>query len=81
MLCVIVPGDSVGSTSCSTNMGIFFFNMGSGGGASDIRIGGTSLSNRVLVAAGGGGGGISGSPSGGAGGGTVGGMFHFLISK
>lgn len=33
------------------------FIFGSGGGASDVRIGGTALSNRVLVAGGGGGGG------------------------
>jgi hypothetical protein len=47
-----------------------------GGGASDIRIGGTALGNRVIVAGGGGGGGNSGSPSvlsnGGAGGGLSG---------
>ena len=45
-----------------------------GGGASDIRIGGTALSNRVVVAAGGGGGGLgaSGYPgSTGAAGGTT----------
>ena len=45
-----------------------------GGGASDIRVGGTALSNRVVVAAGGGGGGLgaSGYPgSAGAAGGTT----------
>ena len=42
---------------------------GTGGGASDVRIGGTSLTNRVLVAAGGGGrGGESYKGDGGAGG-------------
>ena len=43
---------------------------GGGGGASDIRIGGTTLTNRVIVAAGGGGSGASPSytPSAGAGG-------------
>jgi hypothetical protein len=51
---------------------------GNGGGASDIRIGGSALSNRVLVAGGGGGGGngggisvggsASGNPTGGNGG-------------
>ena len=47
---------------------------GGGGGASDIRIGGTALSNRVLVAGGGGGSGYTSSPQiGGAGGGTTGG--------
>lgn len=44
---------------------------GGGGGASDIRIGGTSLSNRVVVAGGGGGLGI-GLGSGGTGGQTGG---------
>ena len=48
----------------------------SGGGASDVRIGGTTLSHRAVVAGGGGGGvtncGSSG-PSGGAGGGLTGG--------
>ena len=44
---------------------------GSGGGASDIRIGGTGLANRVLVA--GGGGGASSAAKGGAGGGLIGG--------
>ncbi|MEI6565417.1 MAG: YDG domain-containing protein, partial [Verrucomicrobiota bacterium] len=48
-----------------------------GGGATDLRVGGTALSNRVLVAGGGGGGGSSGSSwsayAGGAGGLTGGG--------
>lgn len=46
-----------------------------GGGASDIRIGGTALSNRVIVAGGGGGGGNNCSNNaepGGAGGGLIG---------
>ena len=42
-----------------------------GGGASDVRIGGTSLYNRILVAGGGGSVGASGN-AGGAGGGTSG---------
>jgi hypothetical protein len=58
---------------------------GGGGGASDVRIGGTDLAHRVLVAGGGGGAangslecsqanaGLSGGPSGGAGGGLNGG--------
>jgi hypothetical protein len=44
---------------------------GSGGGASDVRVGGMDLANRVIVAAGGGGGGSTGQP-GGAGGGLTG---------
>jgi len=43
---------------------------GSGGGASDIRVGGTALANRVIVAAGGAGGGRDGAT--GVGGGTSG---------
>jgi gliding motility-associated-like protein len=48
---------------------------GGGGGASDIRIGGTALANRILVAGGGGGAGtdcFSNTNPGGAGGGLVG---------
>lgn len=46
-----------------------------GGGASDLRIGGTALTNRVVVAGGGGGsfGGVSIGYSGGDGGGLIGG--------
>lgn len=45
-----------------------------GGGASDIRIGGTALANRVIVAgAGGGASGLSGNLNAGVGGGLVGG--------
>ncbi len=47
-------------------------NAGGGGGATDIRIGGTALSNRVLVAGGGGGSGGFAGAGGGAGGGTTG---------
>ena len=52
-------------------------NGGAGGGATDIRIGGTALANRVLVAGGGGGGGSCQGPGpvggrGGDGGGTGG---------
>ncbi|MDD4781921.1 MAG: glycine rich domain-containing protein, partial [Tissierellia bacterium] len=46
------------------------FSGGAGGGASDVRIGGTALSNRIIVAGGGGGAAYSGS--GGAGGGLTG---------
>lgn len=45
---------------------------GGGGGASDVRLGGTSLSNRVIVAGGGGGAGNSNPQNGGAGGGITG---------
>jgi hypothetical protein len=45
---------------------------GSGGGASDIRIGGVALNNRILVAGGGGGRGDWYGGAGGAGGGTTG---------
>ncbi len=46
-------------------------NSGNGGGASDVRVGGTGYANRIIV--GGGGGGGYGGFSGGYGGGTVGG--------
>ena len=45
---------------------------GSGGGATDIRIGGTDLSNRIIVAGGGGGGCRYSAYAGGYGGGTSG---------
>ncbi len=55
---------------------------GSGGGATDIRIGGTALTNRVVVAGGGGGGGsgtppIAGHERGGSGGGLIAGNGYF----
>ena len=61
-------GGGAGPTSSSTYGG-------GGGGASDIRIGGTALTNRILVAGGGGGAGTdcySNTNPGGAGGGLVG---------
>ncbi len=57
----------------SFNGGGIGYNSGSGGGASDIRQGGTALGDRVVVAGGGGGGGANGIPQvGGAGGGLTG---------
>jgi hypothetical protein len=47
-------------------------NAGTGGGASDIRINGSALSNRVIVAGGGGGATITFNSKGGAGGGDAG---------
>ncbi|MEI6766479.1 MAG: glycine-rich protein [Bacteroidota bacterium] len=62
-------------------------NSGAGGGASDIRIGGYTLNDRVIVAGGGGGASYacgSGSENGGAGGDTVGGngndCNHYIYS-
>jgi hypothetical protein len=56
-------------------------NSGAGGGATDVRQGGTNLSNRVLVAGGGGGGGYSGNnEAGGAGGGLIGGNGFYVGS-
>jgi hypothetical protein len=46
---------------------------GSGGGSTDIRVGGTALSNRLIVAGGGGGGTSEGNKKGGIGGGLTGG--------
>lgn len=56
-------GENGGGKGCGKGTG--------GGGASDIRIGGANLTNRVLVAGGGGGAGYGGK--GGAGGGLIGG--------
>ncbi len=47
---------------------------GSGGGASDIRVGGTDLTDRKVVGAGGGGGGYSGTAANGGGGGGLTGL-------
>ncbi len=58
-------GGAAGQSPCTTAMG------GVGGGASDIRLNGVSLNNRVIVA--GGGGGAGGDRSNGCGRGTGGG--------
>ena len=55
-------GGNAGPSGCS----------GGGGGATDVRVGGTALSNRMIVAGGGGGGGNGGLGVGGAGGGSTG---------
>ena len=56
-------------------------NGGTGGGATDVRQGGTNVTNRVLVAGGGGGGGYNGNnEAGGAGGGLIGGNGLFQNS-
>ena len=85
----LTPGDSIqvnvgGQGQPLFGTGVGGFNGGgnagpsgsSGGGASDIRIGGTTLNQRVLVAGGGGGGGNStatgGATNGGGGGGLNG---------
>ncbi|MBL7690878.1 MAG: hypothetical protein JNM41_04735, partial [Flavipsychrobacter sp.] len=61
-------GGGVGTTYSSS------YTAGGGGGASDIRIGGTALANRVVVAGGGGGAGLNtGGEAGGPGGGLTGG--------
>jgi hypothetical protein len=69
---VAIPGGWNGG-GLAGSVGAFY--SGSGGGASDIRIGGIALSNRVIVAGGGGGGGYNCSTGqdGGAGGGLTGG--------
>jgi hypothetical protein len=56
---------------------------GNGGGASDIRISGTALANRIFVAGGGGGAGYncSSGQGGGAGGGTTGGTGYYCSSQ
>jgi hypothetical protein len=63
------PGGFNGGGSGHSNNG---YHHASGGGATDIRVGGISLANRVIVAGGGGGGDDFGSSKGGAGGGLTG---------
>ncbi|MFY7908867.1 MAG: 3-coathanger stack domain-containing protein [Emticicia sp.] len=58
-------GGTAGSSTCTSAIG------GNGGGASDIRLGGTALTDRVIVA--GGGGGAGGNRLSGCGRGTGGG--------
>ena len=67
-----VAGYNGGANSPGTS---YATNVGGGGGASDIRIGGVALANRVIVAGGGGGGGYNGCAGGepgGDGGGLIG---------
>ena len=68
----------VGAGGTRANIGTVGGTAGSGGGASDIRLNGTTLSDRIFVAGGGGGcGGVLGASlnswSGGSGGGLIGG--------
>ena len=77
---IYVGGKGKGSTSNGVQTGGWNgggdggrYRGGSGGGGTDIRIGGTALSNRVIVAGGGGGGCYYSGYSGGAGGGSSGG--------
>lgn len=67
---------SVGGFNGGGNGGTNTLSAGAGGGASDVRVGGTTLADRIIVAGGGGGGGHAGCASstitggnGGAGGG------------
>jgi sortase (surface protein transpeptidase) len=68
-------GGLYGASQRGWNGGSGRVNYGGGGGdATDIRMGGTDLSNRIVVAGGGGGGGATGSSSpcgGGSGGGLI----------
>ena len=73
---IYVGGTGSGTTGGANGGGNGYGSGAGGGGASDIRIGGTALSNRVLAAAGGGGAGFDcgtlGSEYGGCGGGLTG---------
>ncbi|TKC55567.1 T9SS type B sorting domain-containing protein [Pedobacter hiemivivus] len=60
VLNVYVGGAGATSTG-GYNGGGGSFNAGGGGGASDVRVGGVNLANRVIVAGGGGGGGNGGN--------------------
>ena len=78
---VFVGGKGIGATGGFNGGGMGGINVGGGGGgASDIRFGGNSISNRIIVAGGGGGGGAAGCEAnditggnGGDGGGGAGG--------
>ena len=66
-------GSSTGAAGGFNGGGQSYNYGGSGGGASDIRIGGTALTDRIIIAGGGGGGGADGaSINGGDGGGLIG---------
>lgn len=76
---IYVGGHGTGSSSYGVQGGGYngggaggYSNGGSGGGGTDIRMGGTDLSNRIIVAGGGGGGGYRTGYSGGSGGGASG---------
>ncbi|GAB7010455.1 fibronectin type III domain-containing protein [Halorubrum trueperi] len=80
----INAGDALAGQTVYVRMGYgggsgyqeFDVDSGNGGGAADVRVGGTSLSDRVVVGAGGGGGGASGDSTaynGGSGGPDTGG--------
>jgi hypothetical protein len=74
ILYVVVPVDeniNGGPTCGLTKNGTTSGPGGFGGNSSDVREGGSDISNRIVVAGGGGGGGSAGA-AGGAGGGTVG---------
>jgi hypothetical protein len=68
-------GYNGGGSGGYNNSKCYYYGCGDpGGGASDVRLGGNALSDRVIVAGGGGGaaGAGGGGPNGGAGGGKVG---------
>lgn len=67
---LVAGGWNGGGAGCITSANNITYSKGSGGGASDIRIGSTTTNYRIIVAGGGGGG--SRQKVGGAGGGTTG---------
>ena len=75
----VTPGESVGvfvggrGFNTGFNGGGGGNDSGRGGGATDVRVGGSDIADRVLVAGGGGAGGTCNGASGGAGGGLIGG--------
>ncbi len=75
----MLPGGFNGGGDKYTDSGDFWLGA-SGGGASDVRRGGTALANRVIVAGGGGGAGYDDDVAGGAAGGVTGssGMYSSL---
>lgn len=75
LTCDTADGGYNGGGNGYSGYNSFNYNSGGGGGATDIRIGGQTLLNRVIVAGGGGGGGCSGCTGGGHTGGAGGNIF------
>ncbi len=71
----------VGAIGFNGGLAGSYYAKSNSGGASDVRINGTGLGNRIIVAGGGGGTGNLGNSSGGPGGGTTGGTSTSLGSR
>lgn len=69
LTCYLDTGGWNGGGDGYSGFNSFNYNSGGGGGASDLRLNGQGLSNRIIVSGGGGGGGCSGCTGGGYNGG------------